>query len=188
LSNEPYILSRSLEDRITPSVQVIRRVVGTDENVLKAIKACYRILEYDLEEILEPNIAVLINHGVPESLVLRFISHQPKSLLFKTHEFSEVVEEVEKLGFDPRQMQYLLAVFALARMSKSLWQRKSEVFRSFGMSVDQVLSAFKRQPMVMITSEKKIRKLMEFFVNELKLSPSVIAKTQILCNLAWRRG
>ncbi|KAH7858469.1 hypothetical protein Vadar_024159 [Vaccinium darrowii] len=64
LASEPYILARSLENWIIPSVQVIRRVVGTNENVLKLLKACYRILDYDLQEIIEPNIAVLINHGV----------------------------------------------------------------------------------------------------------------------------
>jgi mTERF domain-containing protein len=39
LSTRPSILERSLEKQIIPCVQELRRILGTDENVLKAIKA-----------------------------------------------------------------------------------------------------------------------------------------------------
>ncbi|KAI8529187.1 hypothetical protein RHMOL_Rhmol12G0205600 [Rhododendron molle] len=181
----PYVLGRSLENTIIPSVQFIKRIVGTDENVLKAIKASYRI--FDLGKVHEPNIAVLINHGVPKPLVLKFITSRSRSLVLNTHRFTEVVEEVDKLGFDPTSMLYLLAVNSLATINKSLWERKSGVYRSFGMSEDQILSAFIRQPMFMLTSEKKIRKLMGFFVNELKISPLVISKTPKLMLLSLEK-
>jgi mTERF domain-containing protein len=38
LSTQPSILTRSLEKQIIPCVQELRRILGTDENVLKAIK------------------------------------------------------------------------------------------------------------------------------------------------------
>lgn len=41
--------------------------------------------------------------------------------------------------------------------------------------------------MFMLTSEKKIRKLMGFFVNELKLSPSAISKTPGLMQLSFEK-
>ncbi|THF96800.1 uncharacterized protein LOC114316188 [Camellia sinensis] len=176
LSSEPYILERSLQNKIMPSIEVIRRVVGSDENVLKAIKASYRILEYDLEKVFEPNIANLINRGVPESKILKLILIQPKSLLLRGNRFSEVVDEVEKLGFDPKNLLFVLAVRSLAVMSKSLWEQKLGLYCSFGLSKDEIISAFKLQPMCMIASEKKIKKLMGFFVNELKLKPSMISK------------
>ncbi|KAI8529188.1 hypothetical protein RHMOL_Rhmol12G0205600 [Rhododendron molle] len=185
LTKDPRFLEVSLENTIIPSVQFIKRIVGTDENVLKAIKASYRI--FDLGKVHEPNIAVLINHGVPKPLVLKFITSRSRSLVLNTHRFTEVVEEVDKLGFDPTSMLYLLAVNSLATINKSLWERKSGVYRSFGMSEDQILSAFIRQPMFMLTSEKKIRKLMGFFVNELKISPLVISKTPKLMLLSLEK-
>ncbi|KAL6973068.1 hypothetical protein U1Q18_027242, partial [Sarracenia purpurea var. burkii] len=63
LSIEPQILERSLENRIMPSVQFIRHVVGTEDNVLKAIKAYSRLLRSNIEKELEPNIAMLISQG-----------------------------------------------------------------------------------------------------------------------------
>ncbi|XP_058192244.1 uncharacterized protein LOC131309659 [Rhododendron vialii] len=181
----PYVLGRSLENTIIPSVQFIKRIVGTDENVLKAIKASYRL--FDLGKVREPNIAILINHGVPKPLVLKFITSRSRSLVLNTHQFTKVVEEADKLGFDPTSMLYLLAVNSLATINKSLWERKSGVYCSFGMSEDQILSAFIRQPMFMLTSEKKIRKLMGFFVNELKIIPSVISKSPKLMLLSLEK-
>ncbi|KAG6683914.1 hypothetical protein I3842_12G036400 [Carya illinoinensis] len=65
LSSRPHILTRSLEKQIIPCVQELRRVLGTDENVLEAIKACFPILESNMVHMLQPNIATLISHGVP---------------------------------------------------------------------------------------------------------------------------
>uniref|UniRef100_A0A5B7C4S5 Uncharacterized protein n=1 Tax=Davidia involucrata TaxID=16924 RepID=A0A5B7C4S5_DAVIN len=187
LSSEPYILERSLENQIIPSVQVIRRIVGTNENVLKAIKMCYRILEFNLEKVLEPNIAILMNHGVPESKVLKLIMIEPKSLLLRTYRFSEVVSEVVKFGFDPTNLLFVLAIRSLATMSRSLWEQKLGAYCSFGLSEDEIISAFKLQPMCMIASEKKIRKLMDFFVNQLKMKPSVISKNPNLMLLSLEK-
>lgn len=176
LSAEPYILARSFENQILPSVQVIRRVVGTDESVLKAIKACYRLLECRLEKVLEPNIAVLMSNGVPKSKVLKLLMIQPKSFLISRDRFTEVVGEVKNLGFDPMSYLFILAIGTMAVMSKSLWERKVRLFCSFGMSNDEVISAFKIQPMCMVTSEEKIRRLMDFYVNQLKFKPSLISR------------
>ncbi|XP_035549741.1 uncharacterized protein LOC118349427 [Juglans regia] len=48
LSEEPYILKSSLEKQIIPCIQELRRFLGTDENVLKAIRKCYGLLRADL--------------------------------------------------------------------------------------------------------------------------------------------
>ncbi|KAL7208462.1 hypothetical protein ACSBR1_030247 [Camellia fascicularis] len=61
-------------------------------------------------------------------------------------------------------------------MCKSLWEQKLGLYCSFGLSKDDIISAFKLQPMCMIASEKRIKKLMVFFVNDLKLKPSMISK------------
>ncbi|CAK9167514.1 unnamed protein product [Ilex paraguariensis] len=187
LSSEPYILERSLENHIIPSVDVIRRILGTDEKVLKAIKACYRILEYNLEEVLGRNIEILMNHGVPKSIVLKLMMIQPKSLLVRTTRFGEVVGEITKLGFNPSSLLFVLAVRSMAVTSKSLWERKFGVYCSYGLSEDEIIKAFKLQPMCMITSEKKIQKLMTFFVNELKLKPSMISKNPNLMLLSLEK-
>ncbi|KAG2676133.1 hypothetical protein I3843_12G038100 [Carya illinoinensis] len=187
LSVEPYILERSLENKIIPCVQELRRILGTDENVLKAVKACFLLIECNVERVLLANISILLSHGVPNSLVVKIFLMHPRSLLLRTCRFSEVVDEVMKLGFDPNNLLFVLAIRSMAVMSKALWEKKVEALRSFGLSKDEIDSAFKLQPMCMITSEKKIRKVMGFFVNNLKMKPSMISKNPNLLLLSLEK-
>ncbi|PON72178.1 Mitochodrial transcription termination factor [Trema orientale] len=177
LSSEPYILERSLENRIIRSIEVLKRVVGADEDVVKAVKGCYWILEYNLEEMLEPNISMLKSHGVPERIILRWFLLHPKTLLLRPQRITEILAEVVKLGFNPNTSLFVLAFRSMAVMSKTLWEQKVEAYKSFGLSKDQVYSAFKSQPMFMLTSEKKIKKMMNFYINKLKMEPSVICRS-----------
>ncbi|KAG6683948.1 hypothetical protein I3842_12G039000 [Carya illinoinensis] len=176
LSAEPYILERSLENQIIPCIQELRRILGTDENVLKAVKACFSLIEYDVESVLQANISILVSHGVPNSLVVKIFLMHPRSLLVRTCRFSEIVNEVMKLGFDPNNLLFVLAIRSMAVMSKALWEKKVEALRSFGLSKDEIDSAFKSQPMCIVSSVKKIMKVMGFFVNNLKMKPSMISK------------
>ncbi|EXB94316.1 hypothetical protein L484_002677 [Morus notabilis] len=176
LSWEPSILERSLEKQIIPSVQVFRRVLGTGFDVLKAIKSFYFILEYDLENTLVPNVSTLKSHGVSETLILKMFMMQPRSLLLNPCRFSEVLAEVVKLEFDPNNLLFVLAVRVMATVSKTLWEQKLESFISFGLSRDEVYLAFRLHPLCMLVSEKKIKKLMNFFTHKLNIEPSIISR------------
>ncbi|XP_040996465.1 uncharacterized protein LOC121242618 [Juglans microcarpa x Juglans regia] len=177
LSIEPYILGRSLENQIIPCVQKLRRIVGTDDNVLKVLRARFSLIEYNVETVLQANISILLSHGVPNSLVVKIFLLEPRSLLMRTYRFNGIVNEVMKLGFDPNNLLFVLAIRSMAVVSKAAWEKKVEAFKSFGLSKDEIDLAFKLQPMCMITSEKKIMKVMGFFVNNLKMKPSIISKS-----------
>jgi mTERF domain-containing protein len=179
LSTAPYILERSLENQIIPCVQELRRILGSDENVVKAIKACCSIVGFNVE-VVQPNMSMLISHGVPESLVLKMFLIQPKFLLVRTYRFSEIASDVMKLGFDPNSLLFVWAIRVMAVMSKTLWEQKVEAYKNFGLSKDEIYSAFKRQPLFMTVSEKKIQKSMGFFVNKVKMKPSLIPKNHYL--------
>lgn len=176
LSSQPYILERSLENHIIPCIEILRRVLDTDENVLKAIRAGCLVLEYNIEKVLEPNIAILVNHGVPKSLVVKLMLIQPRTLLQSTARLNKIIDEVKKLGFDPTNLLFVLAIRSMAVMSKALWEKKLEAYMNFGLTKDEVYSAFRRQPMFMIVSEQKISKLMDCYVNKLSMEPLIISK------------
>jgi len=186
LSKQPTILVRSLEKQIIPCVQELRQILGTDENVLKAIKAGYGLIQANVEKVLKPNLMMLIRRGVPQSLALKLFFLGPQSLLMNTYRFSEIVSEVMKLGFDPNKLQFVIAIRSMA-MTKTLWEQKVEAYRSFGLSKIEIYSAFKRQPLFMATSKKKIKKSMGFFVNKLKIKPSLLSKNPILIQFSLEK-
>ncbi|PON77342.1 Mitochodrial transcription termination factor [Parasponia andersonii] len=64
----------------------------------------------------------------------------------------------------------------MSMISKTVSERNIEACKSFGLSEDQVYSAFKMQPIFMLISEKTINKMMKFFLTKLNLEPSAICK------------
>jgi mTERF domain-containing protein len=105
----------------------------------------------------------------------------------RTNRFSEIVSDVMKLGFDPNNLLFVSAIRVMAVMSKTLWEQKMEAYKSFGLSKDEIYSAFKRLPLFMIVSEMKIKKLMAFFVNKLKMKPLLISKNPNLLLLSLEK-
>ena len=186
LSSEPYILERSLENHIIPCFQVLKRVLGTDEKVVKVIKAGSWVLEYNGEKNLEQNILILRSHAVPEPMIFKMLTFYPRTLNLMPQQIKEILHEVVKLGFDPNTVLFALA-FRSMSVTKKLWQRKVEAYKSFGMSEDEVYSAFKIQPMFMLISEKKIKKMMNFFINKLNIEPSVICRFPKLLMLSLEK-
>ncbi|KAJ4838479.1 hypothetical protein Tsubulata_021074 [Turnera subulata] len=188
MTSDPYILERSLEKSIIPRIDFLKKILGTGENLVKAIKASFTILDYTLVHI-EPNMSLLKNHGVPESLMLKMFFIQPKVLLQRTSRLNEIIADLKLLGFSPSEYNvlFLLALRTMTVRSKARWQEKLEVYRSFGMSKDEVYSAFKRQPQFMDPSVKKIRKLMGFFTNELNLKPSAIANSSSIMTVSLEK-
>ncbi|GLT72566.1 hypothetical protein SLA2020_444900 [Shorea laevis] len=124
-------------------------------------------------------MSILISHGVPHSFALKLFFLRPNPLLTSTFRLSEIVSKVMKLGFDPNNLPFVKAIHPMG-MSKTLWEQKVKAFRSFGLSEDEIYSAFKREPKFMLVSEKKIKKSMGFFVNKLKMKPSLISKNHSL--------
>ncbi|PON72186.1 Mitochodrial transcription termination factor [Trema orientale] len=174
LSLEPYILETSLKNHIISCIQVLRQVVGTKENVLKVLKAGGWVLKFNLKEVLEPNVSLLKSLGVHEPIILKMFMIQPRSLLLKPQRIAEIFDEVVKLGFKPNTSFFVLAFRSMSMISKTVWERKIEAYKSFGLSEDQVYSAFKMQPLCLICSEKKIKKMMNFFMTKLNFEPSLI--------------
>ena len=187
VSSQPQILERSLENQIIPCFELLVRILGTVENIGKALRVYSKVLLRNVENRIEPNLSVLISHGVSEELISRIFMIDPKVLLSSTHRFTKIVDEVEKLGFDPKTMKFVLAVRSMAVMRETGWEQKLEAFQSFGLSRDQVYLAFRLQPWFMLTSEKKIRRVMDFYVNRLKIQPSTICMKPFLVSISLEK-
>ncbi|KAJ4961984.1 hypothetical protein NE237_021894 [Protea cynaroides] len=80
------------------------------------------------------------------------------------------------MGIDPSSCLFYLAIFSLTLRSQQKWEMKRKAFKSFGWSDDEFSMAFEVQSMVMFTFEKKLRPLMDFFVEDPHLKPSAVVK------------
>ncbi|KAA8527475.1 hypothetical protein F0562_034810 [Nyssa sinensis] len=155
--------------------------------MIVAIKRFAVVLLHDLPTCVAPNIGILREVGVPESNIVVLLTQQPRAFMTNTDNFKKIVEEVKKMGFDPLRVKFVIAIYALRAMSKSVWKKKMEVFKKWGLSEDEVLVAFGKHPWCMITSEDKIMRVMDFFVNKMGWDSSIVAKRPVLLSLSLEK-
>ncbi|KAK3040636.1 hypothetical protein RJ639_026957 [Escallonia herrerae] len=172
----PALLERSLEHHFIPRIHLLKKFFQTDENVARAVMCNSQMLITDLEKQFLPNVSTLMRVGVTESRVLKWATPHSPSLFRSTERFSKIVSDVTAFGFHVEKKVFLLAVHTLSLYAESLVEQKIQVFNSFGLSRDDYFAAFKLQPMVVWTSVKKLRKVIDFFVNKLHFKPSVMSR------------
>ncbi|GFZ19036.1 hypothetical protein Acr_27g0007750 [Actinidia rufa] len=104
-----------------------------------------------------------------------------------SNRFRQIVEKVEKIGFNPSATTFVTAVHALSAMTKSTWETKVDVYKKWGWTDDEILLAFKKYPWCMTVSENKINRVMEFLVNKMGLESSLVASRPKLVSLSLEK-
>ncbi|XP_077248872.1 uncharacterized protein LOC143888876 [Tasmannia lanceolata] len=187
LYSNPNILERSLKKSTMPSIDFLRSHLRTNENIIFAIRRSPRLLHLGFQNLMVSNVSTLQKHGVPELGISKLIMTRPSALMVNPDRFSENIMAIKEMGYNPLKSTFIRAVNIMSVISKSTWEAKLEVYRSEGWSENEILHAFKTQPMCMGISEKKIRKACDYFVNKMGWKPSVISRNPNLLNLSLEK-
>ncbi|KAK6916290.1 Transcription termination factor, mitochondrial/chloroplastic [Dillenia turbinata] len=176
LSENPTLLTRSLKNCIVPCFEFFRSVFQSNKEVLTAVKRSKRAFMSNFRTTLFPNVMFLQNLGVPTNCLSLFLKDNPDALIVEPVKFKEVVNEVTKMGFQPRKTTFVLAVSARSlERRRFLWDRCFKIYRRWGWSEDKIFSAFRKHPSCMLLSEKKISMTMDFLVNKMGLHSQMVA-------------
>ncbi|XP_057461143.1 transcription termination factor MTERF8, chloroplastic-like [Actinidia eriantha] len=177
LSSTPALLERSLDNQIVPCYNYLKSVLQSDKKVVAAMNHTHSVFLKDLRKYLLPNIDVLREIRVPESSISYLLNHFPEAIMENPNRFSEVVNEVKEMGFDPLKMNFVQAVHAISGDgNKLIWGRCYKAYKKWGWSEDDILSAFRKHPNCMLLSEKKISQAMDVFVNKMGRHSKEIAR------------
>ncbi|XVF82892.1 hypothetical protein PTKIN_Ptkin16aG0087400 [Pterospermum kingtungense] len=131
LCSSPSVLRYSLDNRIIPSFNHFKDITRCDDDeVLAAYKRFLGVLENDFLSLFGPNLAVLREFKVPESNILSRLVLHPRVFATSHEKFKMTIEEVKKFGFNPFRQNFLIAIQALAQLSKLTWEGKFNVFRN----------------------------------------------------------
>ncbi|KAF5181184.1 Mitochondrial transcription termination factor family protein [Thalictrum thalictroides] len=175
LTSNGNILRCSLENKIIPSINFLRGFVKTDTCIAKILnRCCWGIT--DAECLMGPNIAILQDHGVPKANISKFILASPRIFFYKPEQFYNMVIDIKKMGFNPSSVMFGEGLNRVRNLKNPIWDTKMAVFKSFGWSEDEVLSLFKKQPMVVGASLKKLNSALDFFMNTLKWTRNDVSK------------
>ncbi|CAI9778493.1 unnamed protein product [Fraxinus pennsylvanica] len=174
----PALLSGSIEKQFIPCYNFLKTLVDSDEDIVRILKRSPRILSCNLK-VMEPNVELLGEAGVPESFISYMLTHYPHSVQTKCDKFKRNVDKAMQMGFDPSRMLFIRAVHVLCEISEQAWENRIKVYRSFGLSDTEIVSAFRSHPLCMKLSEEKITRGMEFYVNEMSWSPAKVARCPV---------
>lgn len=165
LASNPSILYRSTTNRVVPALCVLRRVLGSDANVVKLLTKSGWFLVHDLEKCMVPNIEFLKRRGVPMEQIIRCMHSFSRFLLKKPEIVRKRAEKVEEMGVLPSSKMYIHAVRVLTSMTDAAWELKLQAFRGLGFLEDEILNAFKKQPPAFAVSVKKMEQVKEVLVS-----------------------
>ncbi|KAF2296002.1 hypothetical protein GH714_035624 [Hevea brasiliensis] len=117
------------------------------------------------------------------------LANPTKTLLPKLEnpaKFRQLVNKVIEIGFDPLKSTFAHALVFVSR--PNVWERKMVVYRSCGLSEDEIWSVIRKFPSCMSFSIEKIRNTMDFLVNKMGWRPADVARVPSVLSYSWRRG
>ncbi|CAM8975108.1 unnamed protein product [Rhodiola kirilowii] len=173
----PTILGKGLVRDLQTCLEFLKKVLGTDDNVLATVRRSTKVLSYPLCKNMQPNIDLMLAQGVLPGTISNLIMRQPRTFLQKPERITYAIDKVNVLGIKPSAPMYMHAIRAVLSMSQANWDRKMEFFRSLGWSEKDIVSVFAHHPLCLALSEEKIRASWNFFVNEVKYDRSTIVAT-----------
>jgi mTERF domain-containing protein len=171
----PRFLRVSLDKHITPAFDLVRSFCPSDQKAIDSIIVCPTSIS---DSRLKPNVKFLIDFGVTGSNIYHLLRTRP-SIICST-DLKNAVEEIKELGFDPSKGSFSVALLAKRATTKSQWDAKVDVLKSWGCSEDEILNAFKRHPNFMLRSPDKLNAVMSFWVDGLGWDPSVLLAKPVL--------
>ncbi|XP_065870880.1 transcription termination factor MTERF15, mitochondrial-like [Euphorbia lathyris] len=183
----PWIFKISLENRLIGSFNLLIDLLQSEYKAIELIKRNARVLTNNLEVVLIPNINTLRENGVPASSILLLIHANWVSIATNPVKFRKIVEEVKEMGFNPLKSQFVLAIRTLTGLSKSKRDEKVAIYKRWGWSDEDIVTAFKRYPSILSISEDKLMAMVDFYVNKLGLHYSVIVSCPPLLGYSLRK-
>lgn len=183
----PGLFTRSVENHLIPNFNTLSNLLQSTEKTIALIKFFPFIIFHDVEYYLIPNVKILRDSGVSESNIVKSIYSFPRLFHADTKNFEKNVAVVKEMGINPLTSLFVLAIKAKVGMSKSLWERKLDVYKRWGWSEEECFTAFAKNPWCMISSIDKIMAAMDFFVNQMSWESSFIAKRSKLILLSMEK-
>ncbi|KAL5229536.1 hypothetical protein ABZP36_028312 [Zizania latifolia] len=152
VSLNPVILHRSIEAHFVPLFDFLREVLGSDSNIVTALRQ------------------------MPPSEVSKLIALQPGVILQCPDRVNEIVQFVENAGVKPSNAMFVHMFAILSKMKAPTLENKFAVFRSFGFDKDDVNVMMRRCPASMAVSVEKLKKIVGFLIGKAELSREDIVR------------
>ncbi|KAL3845806.1 hypothetical protein ACJIZ3_003209 [Penstemon smallii] len=188
ITSNPDTLRRRPNARVTPSLSVLKGLLGPNVELVKVLRISGWFLKYNLEKTLAPNFEFLKSCGIAKEHIFWLMKRFPRALLCKPETMRKFVEYNDQVGIKRSSKMYIHAIRVLSSMSNESWELKLQAFRNLGFSEDDIVVAFRKSPQVFAVSEDKMKKLKEVLLSTGKYDAMCIVKnpTSLGCSIEKR--
>ncbi|KAM6547047.1 hypothetical protein CsatB_027783 [Cannabis sativa] len=178
LSKNPTVLARSLENKLKPSIELLKDILGDDANSkdFMRILRCRWILWADHNRLLA-NRTFLKSCGLVGAQLAFVFKMEPRICLMQESELRDLVSRVLDMGVPLASNMFPHALHAIGGLRKETVTEKLDLLVSLGFSKDESLQLFRRAPLVLRTSEEKLRFGVDFYLNTAKFNRSVLIRS-----------
>ncbi|KAJ1257593.1 hypothetical protein BS78_10G008400 [Paspalum vaginatum] len=145
---------------IEANVQFLISFYGSFDKVLVVTKRNISLLTASLEKVIQPNIALFRQCGVPD--IPQLCTNTPWLLTFSLERVKEFLLRAEQLGVPPTSQLFKYALSVVA------WNSKEK-------------------PVILGFSEQNLLRKIEFLLNEVGMEPKCIVKMPLLLTLSLEK-
>ncbi|GMP26259.1 hypothetical protein CsSME_00002778 [Camellia sinensis var. sinensis] len=178
MSKNSTLLTRSLDKKLIPCIDVIKKILVNDksnQDLIRVMRRCNWVVTLrEPQERLLRNVAFLESCGIVGSQLSMLLTRQPRLFVLPESKLRDLVLRVLDMGFSIESRMLVHALYTVSCMTGETFNRKLELFRSFGFSESECMEMFRRTPGLLRTSEDKLRVGIEFFLNDIKFERSVL--------------
>ncbi|XP_042426543.1 transcription termination factor MTERF15, mitochondrial-like [Zingiber officinale] len=181
ISSKPGFLCRDVENSLAPKFKILRDMGLSESDIANAVLRHPVILSLNVQNTLLPRLKVWESlFGSREILFRqlrscnRFMSTSIKNV--NPESLRALVDRAEGIGIPRKSKMFLWILDALYRVSKEKFEVQVKLMHSFGWSNSDFTAAFKQRPTFLWRSTEALQRKMEFFIKDVELKPSEIAK------------
>ncbi|KAK4758332.1 hypothetical protein SAY87_019633 [Trapa incisa] len=188
ISRDPWIFTRSADNRLLPSITALKSVVRSSADLSKILKLCAWFLRTDPDKTLIPNVEMMKSCGVTSRQIAQYILSFPRLFLVKPDRLKGFIDRVDGMRVDRGSLVFLSAIRTVSSMSPERWEQKLGAFRSLGFSDEDMVSIFRKVPQALTISEKKLKEVSKVLLETGEADTAhLVSRPELLMLSAERR-
>ncbi|KAI9176582.1 hypothetical protein LWI28_004565 [Acer negundo] len=180
ISNRSNVLTSSLEKTLIPCIQILRKILVNDnennQDLIKLICRCSWLIQSNPERRLLSNIAFFESCGIVGSQLSALLKVRPRLFIHDESKLRDLVSRVSDLGFSVNSRMFVHGLIAVSGISKETFERKLELFTSFGFTEHEFMEMFHKQPMMLSRSEEQLKLGIDFFLSKSELKKEALIR------------
>ncbi|PHT50613.1 hypothetical protein CQW23_10360 [Capsicum baccatum] len=181
-------LTRGLDTHIKPLINLLKNVLGNDENVVKVIKKSAWLISLYSCGAMEVNLNLLRLLGCSKDKIKNIVITCPRILNTNNKRLEDILHRVEKeVGVSPDSAMFLHILNVLASSSQDKVDTKFGIFKSFGWSDTDVLTMFQKLPYCVGLSDARIQTALTFLMKEVRYTSVYIASHPYLLSYSLEK-